>query len=92
MKNRQPPQPPKLITPGVIAEELGVALHRVTHVLNTRPEIQPSATAGNIRLYDRHAIEMVRLEIAAIDKKSKHDTDSRIVSGEEGIHKTNPAT
>lgn len=62
-------KPPKLITPGVIADELGVPIHRVTHILNTRPEIQPSAIAGNIRLYDRKTIEMVKNEIGSIDSK-----------------------
>lgn len=59
--------PPTLITPGVIARELGEPLHRVLHVLATRPAIRPAALAGRVRLYDRRAVERVRLELEAID-------------------------
>ncbi|QEL15900.1 hypothetical protein [Limnoglobus roseus] len=54
---------PTLITPGVIAAEVGVPLHRVTHILATRPHIRPSARAGTLRLYDQAAVEAVRAEI-----------------------------
>jgi hypothetical protein len=60
---------PTLITPGVIASELGVPLHRVLHVLSTRPHIKPSARAGTLRLYDRRAVAMVRHELNAIDAR-----------------------
>jgi hypothetical protein len=63
------PPPPKLITPGVIAAELTVPIHRVLRVLATRPHIRPSARAGTLRLYDRRAVNMVRDEIAAIDAR-----------------------
>ncbi len=61
--------PPKLITPGVIAEELGKSLHRVLWVLATRKHIKPLARAGTIRLYDRCAVAMVRHELNAIDAR-----------------------
>jgi hypothetical protein len=60
---------PRLITPGVIAAELRVPLHRILHVLRTRAHIQPSARAGTLRLYDRRAVAMVRHEINAIDAR-----------------------
>jgi hypothetical protein len=61
--------PPLLITPGVIAAELCVPLHRVLHVLATRQHIRPSARAGTLRLYDRQGVAMVRHEINAIDAR-----------------------
>ncbi|MGE3108385.1 MAG: hypothetical protein AB7G11_03810 [Phycisphaerales bacterium] len=61
--------PPTLITPGVIASELGQPMHRVLRVLATRPAIRPAALAGRVRLYDRRAIEQVRLELASIDRR-----------------------
>lgn len=60
---------PRLITPGVIATELDVPLHRVLHVLATRRHIQHSARAGTLRLYDRRAVAMVRHELNAIDAR-----------------------
>lgn len=60
---------PRLITAGVIANELHTPLHRVLRVLATRPHIQPSARAGNLRLFDRKAVAMVRHELNAIDAR-----------------------
>jgi hypothetical protein len=60
---------PHLITPGVIAKELSQPLHRVVHVLATRPHIRPSARAGTLRLYDRRAVALVRQELNAIDAR-----------------------
>lgn len=61
--------PPKLITPGVIATEVRAPLHRVLHILATRPHIQPAARAGTLRLYDRAAVAKVRHELSAIDAR-----------------------
>lgn len=61
--------PPRLITVGVIASELHTPLHRVLRVLATRQHIRPSARAGNLRLYDRRAVAMVRHELNAIDAR-----------------------
>lgn len=61
--------PPKLITPGVIADRLRVPLHRVQHILRSREHIQPVARAGTLRLYDRQAVAMVRHELNAIDAR-----------------------
>lgn len=64
--------PPSLTTPGVIALELGVPLHRVLHVLRTRRHIVPAARAGTLRLYHRGAVAHVRHEINAIDARRTH--------------------
>jgi len=58
----------RLITPGVIARELGVPLHRVLYVLRSR-DIEPVARAGTLRLYDNAAIARVRHELNAIDAR-----------------------
>jgi hypothetical protein len=60
---------PHLITPGVIAAELGVPLHRISRVLATRPHIRPVARAGTLRLYDRRAVAQVRHELNVIDAR-----------------------
>ena len=62
---------PNLITPGVIASELGEPLHRVLNVLRTRPYLRPAARAGTLRLYDRQAVAMVRHELNAIDARQR---------------------
>jgi hypothetical protein len=63
--------PPKLITPGVIAAELHEPLHRVLNVLATRPHIRPAARAGTLRLFDKAAVAMVRHELNAIDARRR---------------------
>lgn len=60
---------PKLITPGVIAQQLHMPLHRVLHILRTRRHIQPVARAGILRLYDRRAVAKVRHELNAMDAR-----------------------
>ena len=60
---------PRLRTPGVIAAELGVSLHRVTYVLRTRPYICPAATAGRLRLFDSAGIAEIRHALNAIDAR-----------------------
>lgn len=62
---RNPPIP-KLLTPGRLADELGVPLPRVLYVLATRRHISPEARAGTLRLYSRKAVAMVRHELDAI--------------------------
>jgi hypothetical protein len=58
-----------LLTPGKIADELGVALPRVLYVLATRRHIAPAARAGTIRLYDRDALAAIRHEVNAMDAR-----------------------
>ena len=61
--------PPKLVTVGVIASELGVSVDRVCRVLRVRSHIRPRAFAGNIRLFDNTAIAQLRYEINGIDAR-----------------------
>jgi hypothetical protein len=61
--------PVQLRTAGVVATELSVPLHRVLHILATRPHIRPSARAGTLRLYDRKAVAQVRHELSAQDAR-----------------------
>ena len=60
---------PKLVTPGVIAERIGVPFHRVRHILATRIHIQPAARAGLLRLYHDEAVAQVRYELNLIDAR-----------------------
>ncbi len=60
---------PRLRTPGVIAQELGEPLSRVSYILATRSHIRPTALAGRLRLYDRKAVAMIRHEINSIDAR-----------------------
>jgi hypothetical protein len=48
----------------VLAEDLGQPLHRVLYVLRSRQHIRPAAMAGRLRLYDRDALEAIRVELA----------------------------
>lgn len=61
----------RLITPGVIAKELGEPLHRVSHVLATRTHIRPAARAGTLRLFRRSVVALVRHELNAIDARRR---------------------
>jgi len=61
--------PPRMRTPGIIAANLGVPLHRVLHILGTRAHIKPSARAGTLRLYDLQAVAQVRHELHAQDAR-----------------------
>ena len=60
---------PQTITPGIIASQIGVPLHRVIRILDTRPHIQPLARTGRIRLYSREAVALVRHELNAMDAR-----------------------
>lgn len=55
-----PHKPPKLVTTGVIAHELGTTTDRVRRVLERHPEIKPRAYAGITRLFDNEAIARIR--------------------------------
>ena len=68
---------PQLITPGVIANELCVPLHRVLNVLATRPHIRPAAPHGHAALYDRKAVAMVRHKLNAIDARRCRKREGR---------------
>lgn len=60
---------PALITAGIIAEQLGEPLHRVTNVLRTRSHIKPAARVGTLRVYQREAVAQVRYELNLIDAR-----------------------
>jgi len=62
---------PSLLTPGRIADALGVSLPRVLYILATRRHIRPAARAGTIRLFDREAVAQVRHELTAIDARKR---------------------
>ena len=62
---------PQLVTVGVVAQRLGVPLHRVQHVLRTRAHIRPRARAGTFRLYSEEAVAQVRHELNGIDARSR---------------------
>ena len=62
---------PSLRTPGVIAHELGEPLHRVLYVLRTRSFISPSARAGRLRLYNHHAVALIRSELNTMDARKE---------------------
>ena len=50
---------------------LGVPLHRVNYVLQTRRYIVPSARVGRLRVYDADAVACIRHELSAIDVRTK---------------------
>jgi hypothetical protein len=50
----------RLMTPGVLAERLGVPLPRVLYLLRTRPDVRHVARAGTLRLYDKAALSSLR--------------------------------
>jgi hypothetical protein len=60
---------PQLRTPGRLAAELGVPLHRVLHILATRKHIAPTARAGTLRLFDADAAAQVRHEVNGQDAR-----------------------
>ena len=75
-----PTAPPiaRMLTPGIIAREVGQPLARVLYVLRTRSHIRATARAGTLRLYDRQAVAQVRHECNAIDarrssREASHD-------------------
>ena len=65
----------RLRTPGVLAADLDVPLHRVQYILQARDHIKPSARAGRLRLYDREAVAQIRHELNAIDARRNGGTD-----------------
>jgi hypothetical protein len=64
---------PKLLTVGRIAQGVGEPLHRVLHILRTRPHIKPAARAGTLRLYRAEAVAQVQAELAAIDSRRQRE-------------------
>jgi len=61
--------PPALATLGTVSEQLGQPVHRIAYILRTRKHIQPTATAGRLRLFNQQTIELIKAEIETIDSK-----------------------
>lgn len=61
------PEPPKLITLGILAEHCNTTPARVARLLRNRPHIRPAAYAGHVRLFNSTAIAQVRYELNKID-------------------------
>lgn len=82
---QMPKSPPPLLTTGRMADILGVKPDRIRYILATRRDIQPSAYAAHVRLYDLAAMARVRHELAAIDARrgrprSAAETAKRLAS------------
>ena len=60
---------PRLVTVGVIADELGTTPGRVARIIRARPHITPRAWAGNSRLFSTQAIAQVAHEIEQQDAR-----------------------
>ena len=65
------PATPVFDTPGRIAEKLGVPLHRVNYILNSRPYIVPTARVGRLRVFDADAVACIRHELSEIDWRTR---------------------
>jgi hypothetical protein len=62
-------QIPKVRTIGSVALELGQPLHRIQYILRSRPHIQPTATAGRLRLFNEQTVERIEAELRKIDRR-----------------------
>ena len=62
----------RLLTLGIVAERAGVPIHRVQYFVRSR-NIQPTARAGNLRVFDPRVIDRVRRELTP-----KHSTSAAI--------------
>ena len=60
---------PRLLTVGRVAEILGKSVSRIEYILRTRVDIEPSAFAGNARLFDRAALTRIRQELDAVESR-----------------------
>lgn len=54
----------RLLTLGIVAERAGVPIHKVQYYVRSRG-IEPSARAGNLRVFDAGLVERVRRELVA---------------------------
>jgi hypothetical protein len=60
--------PPKLLTPSRIAEEVGEPLAKVLRVLTDHPHIRPVATADSSLVFQRADLPLIR---AAMNRSSR---------------------
>jgi len=54
----------RALTTGVMAERLGVPLHKIEYLISSR-RIQPVTRAGNLRVFDEGAVDRLRSELEA---------------------------
>ncbi|MBM4078133.1 MAG: hypothetical protein FJ278_00415 [Planctomycetes bacterium] len=66
---------PKLLTPGLIADRLGVPVRRIQYVLTNCRGIRPAARAGILRLYDNEAVRRIQAEIDRISRRRRASHD-----------------
>jgi len=59
----------KVYPPNQLASILGVSVHRVRHILYTRPHIKPAVTVENKRFYRPDAVAMLWHELNKIDAR-----------------------
>jgi hypothetical protein len=65
----------------MIARRLDEPIHRIEHVIRSRG-IEPIGKAGNLRVFDDHAIEVIAEILRDIDTKR----DRNEAAGQEGDH------
>ena len=58
---------PALPTVGEIAQRLGVSVHRVTYVIDSR-RIQPVGWAGNAKVFSEADVQRIASELARIER------------------------
>jgi DNA-binding transcriptional MerR regulator len=56
---------PPLLTVGVIAERLGVPVHRITYVIESR-SIRPAGRAGNAKVFTEADVQHIAGELRRI--------------------------
>ena len=60
---------PALLTVGVLAQELGVPVSKISYVLQSRPNLQECARAGTLRLFDRATAGKIGEELQLIEQR-----------------------
>ena len=58
---------PAMPTTGAIANRLGVSVHRVSYVIDSR-HILPVGWAGNAKVFDEAAVQRIASELARIER------------------------
>jgi excisionase family DNA binding protein len=61
---------PKLRTVGVIAEELGISIGQVQHLIQ-RHKIRAVGRAGSLRVFSREAVEFLRAVLSGSAAESE---------------------
>jgi len=63
---------PPVQTVGSIAEQLGVPVHRIRYVIESR-RIEPSGRAGNARIFTDADVERIASELRRIERDREGD-------------------